>query len=178
MLIWYVSLLYFQFSGEWGPYCSTVQLFKPEVLVGFQSSGQKRHIIDPCYCNTCNLLTIFSVLPFSSLFVIFIQEDFYAIIDWAWKVDPLCCISMHGITERYLSGQKTDAASFVHKLLDDLRSKIVSQFNKVWHYSWIQLFKEPLYVPYYDSVKRLVWYVQNQKANRWSANSHQIVFSI
>ncbi|KAF3333842.1 roothairless 1 [Carex littledalei] len=59
-----------------------------------------------------------------------IQEDFYAIIDWAWKVDPLRCISMYGVTERYLSGQKTDAAGFVHKLLDDLRSKIVSQFNK------------------------------------------------
>ncbi|KAJ4788099.1 Exocyst complex component SEC3A [Rhynchospora pubera] len=59
-----------------------------------------------------------------------IQEDFYAIIDWAWKVDPLRCISMYGLTERYLSGQKTDAAGFVRKLLDDLRSKIISQFNK------------------------------------------------
>ncbi|KAK6115856.1 hypothetical protein DH2020_008125 [Rehmannia glutinosa] len=35
-----------------------------------------------------------------------IQEDFYAVVDWAYKIDPLRCISMHGITERYISGQK------------------------------------------------------------------------
>uniref|UniRef100_A0A0E0R6Y7 Exocyst complex component Sec3 PIP2-binding N-terminal domain-containing protein n=1 Tax=Oryza rufipogon TaxID=4529 RepID=A0A0E0R6Y7_ORYRU len=37
-----------------------------------------------------------------------IQEDFYAIVDWAFKLDPLSCISMHGITDRYLSGQKAE----------------------------------------------------------------------
>ncbi|CAN0837682.1 Exocyst complex component SEC3A [Linum grandiflorum] len=41
-----------------------------------------------------------------------IQEDFYAVVDWGCKIDPLRCISMHGITERYLSGQKADAAGF------------------------------------------------------------------
>ncbi|KAF3778979.1 Exocyst complex component [Nymphaea thermarum] len=59
-----------------------------------------------------------------------IQEDFYAVVDWAYKIDPLRCISMHGITEKYLSGQKADAAGFVRRLLDDLESKISSQFNK------------------------------------------------
>nr|XP_029116290.1 exocyst complex component SEC3A isoform X3 [Elaeis guineensis] len=59
-----------------------------------------------------------------------IQEDFYAVVDWAYKIDPLCCISMHGITERYLSGQKADAAGFVRKLLDDLESKISTQFGR------------------------------------------------
>ncbi|XP_017701685.2 exocyst complex component SEC3A-like isoform X2 [Phoenix dactylifera] len=59
-----------------------------------------------------------------------IQEDFYAVVDWAYKIDPLRCISMHGITERYLSGQKADAAGFVRKLLDDLESKISMQFGK------------------------------------------------
>ncbi|KAG0467875.1 hypothetical protein HPP92_017203 [Vanilla planifolia] len=59
-----------------------------------------------------------------------IQEDFYAVVDWAYKIDPLRCISMHGITERYLSGQKADAAGFVRKLLDDLESRISMQFNK------------------------------------------------
>lgn len=59
-----------------------------------------------------------------------IQEDFYAVVDWAYKIDPLRCISMHGITERYLSGQKADAAGFVRKLLDDLESKISTQFGR------------------------------------------------
>ncbi|KAF5198843.1 Exocyst complex component sec3a [Thalictrum thalictroides] len=59
-----------------------------------------------------------------------IQEDFYAVVDWAYKIDPLRCISMHGITERYLSGQKADAAGFVRRLLDDLESKISLQFNR------------------------------------------------
>jgi len=34
------------------------------------------------------------------------QEDFYALVDWAFKLDPLSCISMHGITDRYLSAIK------------------------------------------------------------------------
>jgi hypothetical protein len=38
---------------------------------------------------------------------------------------------MHGITERYLSGQKADAAGFVRKLLHDLESKISVQFGRV-----------------------------------------------
>ncbi|XP_024635266.1 exocyst complex component SEC3A isoform X2 [Medicago truncatula] len=57
-----------------------------------------------------------------------IQEDFYAVVDWACKIDPLCCISMHGITERYLSGQKADAARFVRLLLGELESRISMLF--------------------------------------------------
>ncbi|KAG8389979.1 hypothetical protein BUALT_Bualt01G0035700 [Buddleja alternifolia] len=59
-----------------------------------------------------------------------IQEDFYAVVDWAYKIDPLRCISMHGITERYLSGQKADAAGFVRILLDDLENRISTQFSR------------------------------------------------
>ncbi|KAJ4963764.1 hypothetical protein NE237_023703 [Protea cynaroides] len=59
-----------------------------------------------------------------------IQEDFYAVVDWAYRIDPLRCISMHGITERYLSGQKADAAGFVRLLLDDLESRISMQFSR------------------------------------------------
>ncbi|GLT58088.1 hypothetical protein SLA2020_310100 [Shorea laevis] len=59
-----------------------------------------------------------------------IQEDFYAVVDWAYKIDPLRCISMHGITERYLSGQKADAAGFVRMLLGDLESRISLQFTR------------------------------------------------
>ncbi|KAJ6940043.1 hypothetical protein NC651_006252 [Populus alba x Populus x berolinensis] len=59
-----------------------------------------------------------------------IQEDFYAVVDWAYKIDPLRCISMHGITERYLSGQKADAAGFVRLLLGDLESRISVQFTR------------------------------------------------
>ncbi|KAH9620650.1 hypothetical protein KSS87_006371 [Heliosperma pusillum] len=60
-----------------------------------------------------------------------IQEDFYAVVDWAYKIDPLRCISMHGTTERYLSGQKADAAGFVRLLLGDLESRISMQFSRV-----------------------------------------------
>ncbi|URD88749.1 Vps52 / Sac2 family [Musa troglodytarum] len=59
-----------------------------------------------------------------------IQEDFYAVVDWAYRIDPLRCISMHGITERYLSTQKADAAGFVRELLKDLQTKISTQFSK------------------------------------------------
>ncbi|KAK6939530.1 Exocyst complex component Sec3, PIP2-binding N-terminal domain [Dillenia turbinata] len=59
-----------------------------------------------------------------------IQEDFYAVVDWAYKIDPLRCISMHGITERYISGQKADAAGFVRLLLDALESRISMQFSR------------------------------------------------
>jgi len=52
-------------------------------------------------------------------------------VDWAYKIDPLRCISMHGITERYLSGQKADAAGFVRLLLGDLESRISMQFSRV-----------------------------------------------
>ncbi|XP_012834297.1 PREDICTED: exocyst complex component SEC3A-like [Erythranthe guttata] len=59
-----------------------------------------------------------------------IQEDFYAVVDWACKIDPLRCISMHGITERYISGQKADAAGFVRILLDDIENRISNQFSR------------------------------------------------
>ncbi|KAK4342559.1 hypothetical protein RND71_038375 [Anisodus tanguticus] len=59
-----------------------------------------------------------------------IQEDFFAVVDWAGKIDPMCCISMHGITERYIPGQKADTAGFVRILLDDLESRISMQFSR------------------------------------------------
>lgn len=52
-------------------------------------------------------------------------------VDWAYKIDPLRCISMHGITERYISGQKADAAGFVRLLLDALEDRISTQFARV-----------------------------------------------
>lgn len=59
-------------------------------------------------------------------------------MDWAYKIDPLCGISMHGTTERYLSSQKADAAGFVRLLLGDLESRISIQFSRVCD----QLYKE------------------------------------
>ncbi|XP_015698139.1 exocyst complex component SEC3A-like isoform X2 [Oryza brachyantha] len=59
-----------------------------------------------------------------------IQEDFYAIVDWAFKLDPLSCVSMHGITDRYLSGQKAEVAGYVHVLLDDLETRISILFSR------------------------------------------------
>ncbi|VAI02632.1 unnamed protein product [Triticum turgidum subsp. durum] len=43
---------------------------------------------------------------------IIFQEDFYAIVDWAFKLDPLSCIPMHGITDRYIAAQFVDDACF------------------------------------------------------------------
>ncbi|WVY93570.1 hypothetical protein V8G54_032658 [Vigna mungo] len=68
--------------------------------------------------------------PIPLAIVFLLKEDFYAVVDWAYKIDPLRCISMHGITERYLSGQKADAAGFVRDLLRDLESRISMQFNR------------------------------------------------
>ncbi|KAH6559557.1 hypothetical protein KP509_1Z003000 [Ceratopteris richardii] len=58
------------------------------------------------------------------------QEDFYAVVEWAYKSDPLRCISMQCATERFLSSQKADAAGFVRQLLVDLQAKINACFNR------------------------------------------------
>ncbi|GJN06786.1 hypothetical protein PR202_ga24547 [Eleusine coracana subsp. coracana] len=60
-----------------------------------------------------------------------VQDDFYALVDWAFKLDPLSCISMHGITDRYLSGQKAEVTGYVHVLLDDLETRITILFSRV-----------------------------------------------
>ncbi|KAM0903150.1 hypothetical protein ACQ4PT_018925 [Festuca glaucescens] len=59
-----------------------------------------------------------------------IQEDFYAIVDWAFKLDPLSCIAMHGITDRYISAQKAEVAGYVSVLLDDLETRITILFGR------------------------------------------------
>ncbi|CAM8975838.1 unnamed protein product [Rhodiola kirilowii] len=59
-----------------------------------------------------------------------IQEDFIAVVDWAYRIDPLRCVSMHGVTERYISAQKNDAAGYVRILLDELESKISTNFAR------------------------------------------------
>lgn len=67
-------------------------------------------------------------------------------VDWAYKIDPLRCISMHGITERYISGQKADAAGFVRILLDDLESRISTQFGRVSYMLWAVYFLLCLFI--------------------------------
>lgn len=79
----------------------------------------------------CNILTSDNPPILTAFFFMIVQEDFCAVVDWAYKIDPLRCISMHGITERYISGQKADAAGFVRILLDDLESRISTQFSRV-----------------------------------------------
>ncbi|KAL9255813.1 Exocyst complex component SEC3A-like protein [Drosera capensis] len=59
-----------------------------------------------------------------------VQEYFYAVVDWAYKIDPLRCISLNGVTERYLSSQKADASGSVRLLLADLNSRISMLFNR------------------------------------------------
>ncbi|KAH6559562.1 hypothetical protein KP509_1Z003000 [Ceratopteris richardii] len=58
------------------------------------------------------------------------QANFYAVVEWAYKSDPLRCISMQCATERFLSSQKADAAGFVRQLLVDLQAKINACFNR------------------------------------------------
>lgn len=52
-------------------------------------------------------------------------------MDWAHKIDPLLCIPMHGITERYLSDIKTETAGYVGLLLDAIDDKVCTQFTRV-----------------------------------------------
>ncbi|XP_076945522.1 exocyst complex component SEC3A-like [Bidens hawaiensis] len=59
-----------------------------------------------------------------------IQEDFFAIVDWAHKIDPLLCIPMHGITERFLSDIKAETAGYVGLLLDAIDDKICTLFTQ------------------------------------------------
>ncbi|XP_062021842.1 exocyst complex component SEC3A-like [Rosa rugosa] len=51
-------------------------------------------------------------------------EDFYALMDWESKIDPLRCISMHEITKPNPFAQKDDATIFVNFQLGDLESRV------------------------------------------------------
>ncbi|KAI3761182.1 hypothetical protein L1987_51593 [Smallanthus sonchifolius] len=57
-----------------------------------------------------------------------IQDDFYAIVDWAHKIDPLLCVSMHAVTERHLSGLKAETDGYVRLLLDAMEDRISTLF--------------------------------------------------
>ncbi|KAL4584383.1 hypothetical protein LXL04_008983 [Taraxacum kok-saghyz] len=57
-----------------------------------------------------------------------IQEDFYGVVDWAHKIDPLLCISMHGITEQYMNEQNSEVAGYVRLLLDAMEDRMDGLF--------------------------------------------------
>ncbi|PWA84268.1 exocyst complex component Sec3 [Artemisia annua] len=59
-----------------------------------------------------------------------IQEDFYATVDWAHRIDPLLCISMFGITKKYLSDLKAETAGYVRLLLDAMEDRITNLFTR------------------------------------------------
>lgn len=70
-----------------------------------------------------------------------IQEDFLATVDWGYRVDPLCCISMAGLTDSTLllgqqkaeggGGQSSDGITQVsRKLLLELQTRIRELFFK------------------------------------------------
>lgn len=52
-------------------------------------------------------------------------------MDWAHKIDPLLCISMHGITEKYFSDLKAETAGYVRLLLDAMEDRITTLFTRV-----------------------------------------------
>ncbi|KAL3678385.1 hypothetical protein R1sor_021341 [Riccia sorocarpa] len=70
-----------------------------------------------------------------------VEEDFYAVVDWVYKNDRLRCITMMGVTERYLSSHKAEAASFVRRLLVDLQSRISLQFNRFVDEAFLEIEK-------------------------------------
>lgn len=74
---------------------------------------------------------LFQACRLHMFYMPYFQEDFYAIVDWAFKLDPLSCIPMHGITDRYIAGQKTEVAGYVSVLLDDLETRITILFSRV-----------------------------------------------
>nr|GLL18213.1 hypothetical protein Saspl_034285 [Ipomoea trifida]GMC50423.1 exocyst complex component SEC3A-like [Ipomoea batatas] len=100
------------------------------------------------------------------------EEDFHAVVDWAHKIDPLRCISMHGVTERYISGQKSDTAGFVRILLDDLESKISVLFSRFVDEACHQIERNErnvrqvgvlLYIPRFAALAtRMEQYIQGQ----------------
>ncbi|KAI7740910.1 hypothetical protein M8C21_033037 [Ambrosia artemisiifolia] len=57
-----------------------------------------------------------------------IQDDFHATVEWANKIDPLLCISMHATTERHVSDLKAETSRYVRLLLDALEDRISSLF--------------------------------------------------
>nr|XP_043615361.1 exocyst complex component SEC3A-like [Erigeron canadensis] len=59
-----------------------------------------------------------------------IQEDFYATVDWAHKIDPLLGISMYGVTEKYLTDMIAETAGYVRLLLDALEDRITTLFTR------------------------------------------------
>ena len=69
------------------------------------------------------------------------QEDFYSLVDWAFKVDPLACITMVGLTEAWQREQQqqqmennpdaSGGALVTRKLLLELQTRIRQLFYKV-----------------------------------------------
>ncbi|XP_076883268.1 exocyst complex component SEC3A-like [Bidens hawaiensis] len=57
-----------------------------------------------------------------------IQDDFFATVEWAHKIDPLLCISMHAITNRYTSDLKSETSGYVRLLLVALEDRISTLF--------------------------------------------------
>ncbi|KAM0060740.1 putative exocyst complex component Sec3 [Helianthus debilis subsp. tardiflorus] len=57
-----------------------------------------------------------------------IQDDFHETVEWAHKIDPLLCISMHAVTERYISDQKAETSAYVRLLLDAVQDRIRQLF--------------------------------------------------
>lgn len=64
-------------------------------------------------------------------------------MDWAYRIDPLRCVSMHGVTERYISAQKNDAAGYVRILLDEMESRISTNFARVSSLTLLYRFSLP-----------------------------------
>ncbi|KAK9054352.1 hypothetical protein SSX86_025430 [Deinandra increscens subsp. villosa] len=59
-----------------------------------------------------------------------IQEEFFAVVDWAHKIDPLLCVSMHAVTERHISDLKAETDGYVRLLLDAMEDRIRALFTR------------------------------------------------
>ena len=72
------------------------------------------------------------------------QEDFYATVDWAHRIDPLLCISMFGITKKYLSDLKAETAGYVRLLLDAMEDRITNLFTRVSYNYYVKRYQKSI----------------------------------
>ncbi|KAH6780524.1 exocyst complex component sec3A [Perilla frutescens var. hirtella] len=80
--------------------------------------------------DTSTISEVYTLMLTVFIPVLIDEEEFCGLIDWAHKIDPLRCISMHGTTERYISDKKVDQSGFVRIILDDLESRISMLFSR------------------------------------------------
>ncbi|GBG69146.1 hypothetical protein CBR_g3845 [Chara braunii] len=58
------------------------------------------------------------------------ESEFTFMVDWAFQIDPLRCIPLLGLTERWISTHGKEPGSFLHRMLRGLEDRIRQKFDK------------------------------------------------